>query len=122
MPEVLDEGALVTDVTRRYGVARQTVHQWLRRYANGGGLAGLADQSSRPESCPVGFQLSHAPLTWRYSRAIVDLYAACLYSLISPPRTRWRLTLPSLGSAAAGLIASECGGPRLRARCGWCWL
>ncbi len=33
----------VTDVARRYGVARQTVHQWLRRYANEGGLGGLAD-------------------------------------------------------------------------------
>jgi transposase InsO family protein len=50
--EVLDEGATVTDVARRYGVARQTVHGWLRRYVNGGGLAGLADRSSRPESCP----------------------------------------------------------------------
>ena len=29
--EVLDEGASVTDVARRHGVARQTVHGWLRR-------------------------------------------------------------------------------------------
>jgi transposase InsO family protein len=50
--EVLDEGASVTDVARRYGVARQTVHGWLRRYVNDGGLAGLVDRSSRPESCP----------------------------------------------------------------------
>jgi transposase len=50
--EVLDEGAAVTDVARRYGVARQTVHEWLRRYANDGGLGGLADRSSRPERCP----------------------------------------------------------------------
>ena len=50
--EVLEEGAAVTEVARRYGVARQTVHQWLVRYANDGGLAGLADRSSRPESCP----------------------------------------------------------------------
>ena len=28
--EVLDDGATVTDVARRYGVARQTVHEWLR--------------------------------------------------------------------------------------------
>jgi transposase InsO family protein len=49
--EVLD-GATVTDVARRYGVARQTVHDWLRRYASGGGLGGLADRSSRPQSCP----------------------------------------------------------------------
>jgi len=27
--EVLNDGASVTDVARRYGVARQTVHEWL---------------------------------------------------------------------------------------------
>ena len=48
--EVL-EGADVTDVARRYGVARQTVHTWLRNYA-ARGLAGLVDGSSRPLSCP----------------------------------------------------------------------
>jgi transposase InsO family protein len=48
--EVLD-GATVVDVARRNGVARQTVHDWLRRYA-AQGLAGLADGSSRPQSCP----------------------------------------------------------------------
>lgn len=44
-------GATVTDVARRYGVARQTVHGWLRRYASQG-LAGLVDRSSKPASCP----------------------------------------------------------------------
>ncbi|HSS11450.1 MAG TPA: IS481 family transposase [Acidimicrobiales bacterium] len=48
--EVL-EGATVVDVARRFGVARQTVHGWLVRYAVDG-LAGLADKSSRPLSCP----------------------------------------------------------------------
>ncbi len=49
--EVLNDGASVTDVARRHGVARQTVHQWLRRYA-AEGLAGLADHSSKPLTCP----------------------------------------------------------------------
>jgi transposase InsO family protein len=49
--EVLIDGAAVTDVARRYGVARQTVHVWLRSYA-AEGLRGLADRSSRPLSCP----------------------------------------------------------------------
>jgi transposase len=49
--EVLNDGASVTDVARRYGVARQTVHVWLGAYATGG-LGGLADRSSRPLSCP----------------------------------------------------------------------
>ena len=48
--EVLD-GASVTDVARRYEVTRQTVHEWLRRYA-ADGLKGLVDQSSKPVSCP----------------------------------------------------------------------
>lgn len=49
--EVLEEGVPVTEVARRSGVARQTVHEWLARYA-AGGLGALADRSSRPESCP----------------------------------------------------------------------
>ena len=49
--EVLNDGATVTDVARRNGVARQTVHEWLRKYATGG-LAGLVDGSARPLSCP----------------------------------------------------------------------
>jgi Homeodomain-like domain len=36
--EVLD-GASVTVVRRRYAVVRQTVDEWLRRYAADGGLA-----------------------------------------------------------------------------------
>lgn len=49
--EVLNDGATVTDVARRNGVSRQTVHAWLKKYANEG-LAGLADGSARPMSCP----------------------------------------------------------------------
>ncbi len=48
--EVLD-GATVVEVARPNGVARQTVHGWLRRYASRG-LAGLADRSSKPAGCP----------------------------------------------------------------------
>ena len=46
--EVLRDGAAVSDVALRFGVTRQTVHRWLRRYAQ----RGLADQSPRPDSCP----------------------------------------------------------------------
>ena len=42
--EVLD-GAAVTDVAKRNGVTRQTVHTWLRRYASSG-------STSKPETCP----------------------------------------------------------------------
>jgi transposase-like protein len=49
--EVLHDGVSVTDVARRSGVARQTVHVWLPAYATDG-LGGLADRSSKPLSCP----------------------------------------------------------------------
>jgi transposase InsO family protein len=49
--EVFNDGATVTDVARRFGVARQTVHEWLTRYATAG-LGGLADRPSKPQSCP----------------------------------------------------------------------
>ena len=80
--EVLDDGASVTDVARRYGVARQTVHGWLRRYANQGGLAGLVDRSSRPQACPhqmsaaaearvIGLRRAHP--AWGPSRIVWQL-------------------------------------------------
>jgi transposase InsO family protein len=80
--EVLEEGGSVTEVARRYGVARQTVHEWLARYASGGGLAGLADRSPRPLTCPhqmppeveariVGMRRDH--LGWGPSRIVWEL-------------------------------------------------
>jgi transposase InsO family protein len=45
------EGATVTDVAKRNGVSRQTVHTWLRRYANEG-LGSLADRSTKPGHSP----------------------------------------------------------------------
>jgi transposase InsO family protein len=49
--EVLRDGLTVVEVADRYGVSRQAVHGWLRRYASGG-LDALADRSHRPHSCP----------------------------------------------------------------------
>jgi len=49
--EVIEAAASVTDVARRYGVSRQTIHKWLVRYASHG-LAGLVDKSSKPDTCP----------------------------------------------------------------------
>jgi transposase len=44
-------GVPVVEVAARYEVSRQSVHGWIRRYAEGG-LGGLTDRSKRPESCP----------------------------------------------------------------------
>ena len=49
--EVLD-GAVISTVASRYGVSRQTVHAWLRRYARDGAVLNLEDRSSRPHGCP----------------------------------------------------------------------
>jgi hypothetical protein len=45
-------GPVITDVGRRYGVSRQTVYAWLRRYAREGAVLNLEDRSSRPHGCP----------------------------------------------------------------------
>jgi transposase InsO family protein len=47
---VLD-GADVVEVAARAGVHRATLHRWIARYLTGQ-LAGLADRSHRPRSCP----------------------------------------------------------------------
>ena len=44
-------GNSVVAVAGRYGVSRQTLHRWLRRYARSG-IGGLADASARPARCP----------------------------------------------------------------------
>lgn len=48
---VISDGETVTDVAARFGVARQTVHDWLAKY-EAGGLENLGDRSHRPRSCP----------------------------------------------------------------------
>jgi transposase-like protein len=49
--EVLRDGLTVVEVAGRYGVSRQAVHGWLRRW-QAGGLDALADRSHRPSYCP----------------------------------------------------------------------
>jgi transposase InsO family protein len=112
--EVLEDGATVTEVARRYGVARQSVHAWLARYANEGGLAGLADRSSRPGSCPhqmspvveariVGMRREHpgwgpSRIVWQLGRAGVapvpgrsSVYRALIrHGLIIPGKRKRR--------------------------------
>jgi transposase InsO family protein len=48
---VISDGATVTEVAARFGVARKTVHDWLAKY-EAGGLETLGDGSHRPRSCP----------------------------------------------------------------------
>lgn len=48
---VIADGRSVTEVAEQWGVSRQSVHSWLRRYEEAG-LPGLAPRSTRPRSCP----------------------------------------------------------------------
>jgi transposase InsO family protein len=45
-------GVPVAEVAERFGVSRQSVHAWVRRYEQGG-LGGLMDRSRRPKSSPA---------------------------------------------------------------------
>jgi len=48
---VLADGRTVSEVASAWGVSRQTMHVWLKRYEVEG-LAGLHDRSHRPAWCP----------------------------------------------------------------------
>src|SRR5690606_21223767 len=48
---VISDGETVTDVAARFGVRRQTVHDWWATY-EAGGLENLGDRSHRTRSCP----------------------------------------------------------------------
>ena len=50
--EVLDDGATVTDVARRYGVSRQTVHDWLRALRGRGPGRAWSTAARSPAACP----------------------------------------------------------------------
>ena len=49
--EVLQAHVPVTEVAARYGVSRQSVHAWIRRYEREG-MEGLLDRSHRPARMP----------------------------------------------------------------------
>jgi len=48
---VIRDGFTVTEVARKFGVSRQTLHTWLIRY-EAGGLEALGEQSHRPKRSP----------------------------------------------------------------------
>jgi transposase len=66
--EVLLSLVPVAEVAERYGVSRQTVHAWVRRY-QAEGLAGLADRSHRPRHHPWQLDAEVAAVVCRLRRA-----------------------------------------------------
>ncbi len=45
-------GRSVSDVARQFGISRQSVHAWIKRF-EAGGMAALADRSRRPHRSPT---------------------------------------------------------------------
>ena len=58
-------GSSVVDVAARFAVSRQSVHNWLAAYRDGG-LAGLETRSRRPDSSP-----------WQAEVAVRSRWAGC---------------------------------------------
>lgn len=58
---VIRDGVPVVEVASRFGVSRQAVHRWLRRYEDQG-LPGLVDRSHRPPRC--SHQMDPAMEVW----------------------------------------------------------
>src|SRR5512135_2162257 len=48
-----DEKVNISDLTRKYGISRQTGYEWLGRYRGSDSLHSLADRSSRPLTSPT---------------------------------------------------------------------
>ena len=48
---VIRDGLTVSEAAIAYGVSRQTIYRWIRRYEDGG-LPALAERSHRPKACP----------------------------------------------------------------------
>lgn len=87
---VVRDGRHVSEVARLYGVARQTVHEWVRRYEVSG-MAGLIDLSSRPHRSP--------------GRTAPEVEAAICE--LRRRRPRWGPRSISYALATEGLTASQ---------------
>jgi transposase len=49
---VIRDAFTVTEVAQKFGVSRQSVHTWMKRYEEGG-IEALAERSSRPSTSPT---------------------------------------------------------------------
>jgi hypothetical protein len=92
----------VIEVADRYGVSRQAVHSWLRRYRTGG-LDALADRSHRPNTCPHQMPARSRPACASCAGAIqAGVSAASPTYICSVGLVIWRLALVRAGPEAAG--------------------
>jgi transposase len=115
-------GVPVTEVAGRYGVSRQSVHAWLRRYRDEG-PPGLPDRSHRvrvhPWQIPAGLEaavceLRRAHRSWGPKRLVFEMdrcgygtvtrsavYRVLVRNGLIEPRSRRRRAggLPAVGAA-----------------------
>jgi transposase-like protein len=110
--EVLNDGATVTDVARRYGVVRQTVHVWLRRYA-ASGLGALADGSCRPATCPHQMVPEIEAMIVEWRRAHPTWGPRTLVNRLARERVD---PLPSRSSVYRALVRHQLIDPKRRRR------
>ena len=96
--EVLEDGATVTEVAVRVGVSRQTVHRWLRAYTDAG-LPALANQTSKPSSCP--HQMAPA-----IEAAVVELRE--LHPDWGPRRLHWHLARQMSSPPSRSCLSRSC--------------
>ena len=115
---VLADGRSVSEVARQWGVSRQSVHAWLRRYEESG-LAGLEPRSTRPGSCPHQMQgvvearileMCRAHPGWGPRRILYELGRA---GGPVPSRSAIYRCLVRAGLVEPQARRSSLGGPRL---------
>ncbi|RAO54971.1 hypothetical protein LUPAC06_04273 [Micromonospora saelicesensis] len=79
-------GTPKTEVAARYGVSRQTIHNWLGRYA-AEGIKGVEDRSHRPHVCPHRVDASTEALVCELRRSltvVLDENTVTVYDADTP--------------------------------------
>jgi leucine-zipper of insertion element IS481 len=128
------DGAVISAVARQYGVSRQTVYAWLRRYARDGAVLNLEDRSSRPHGCPhhMAPTLEARVLVLRDANPrwvrpvlsmswLVRVWSQC--RVVPVCIGRWCATgVSTRGDAVGGAATASAGSGAGRRSCGrWMW-
>jgi len=124
-------GGSVVDVADRVGVARSTLHRWIGRYLVES-VAGLADRSHRPASCPhqvatmvevVVAEMRRKHPRWGSKRIRMELLRKPVVGVVVPSeRTIARILLRQgwrcLGLGSGPGSPMSAGSSRVRCSCG----
>lgn len=98
--ELRQEDYSVSELSRRYGLSRQTLHRWKRRYEQEG-LKGLEPRSRRPHRSPrqaisqewkeAVFELKRRRRHWGAKKIVAELKRRHLDKIVVSERTVGRL-------------------------------